>query len=101
MLHFRHKPIGGGGKAEVTLEQAHLSHLGLATLDVTKLTPLSHEVISRQTTINIGTIGHVAHGKFTAVKAFSGVHTVRFKNELERNITIKLGYANAKVSCVL
>ena len=31
------------------------------------------------------------------VKAISGVHTVRFKNELERNITIKLGYANAKV----
>ena len=27
----------------------------------------------------------------------SGVHTVRFKNELERNITIKLGYANAKI----
>ena len=24
--------------------------------------------------------------------------TVRFKNELERNITIKLGYANAKVN---
>ncbi|CAI5989168.1 unnamed protein product [Closterium sp. NIES-65] len=24
-------------------------------------------------------------------------HTVRFKNELERNITIKLGYANAKI----
>lgn len=23
--------------------------------------------------------------------------TVRFKNELERNITIKLGYANAKI----
>jgi len=31
------------------------------------------------------------------VKAISGVQTVRFKNELERNITIKLGYANAKV----
>ncbi|MEQ2193681.1 Eukaryotic translation initiation factor 2 subunit 3, partial [Xenoophorus captivus] len=43
------------------------------------------------------TIGHVAHGKSTVVKAISGVHTVRFKNELERNITIKLGYANAKV----
>jgi len=39
----------------------------------------------------------VAHGKSTVVKAISGVHTVRFKNELERNITIKLGYANAKV----
>lgn len=38
-----------------------------------------------------GTIGHVAHGKSTIVKAISGVQTVRFKNELERNITIKLG----------
>jgi len=39
----------------------------------------------------------VAHGKSTVVKAISGVQTVRFKNELERNITIKLGYANAKI----
>lgn len=39
----------------------------------------------------------MAHGKSTVVKALSGVHTVRFKNELERNITIKLGYANAKI----
>lgn len=54
-------------------------------------------MISRQATINIGTIGHVAHGKSTVVKAISGVQTVRFKNELERNITIKLGYANAKI----
>ncbi|XBJ11637.1 hypothetical protein VPH35_016301 [Triticum aestivum] len=69
----------------------------LTKLDVTKLHPLSPEVISRQATINIGTIGHVAHGKSTVVKAISGVQTVRFKNELERNITIKLGYANAKI----
>lgn len=68
------------------------------SLDTSKLTPLSPEVISRQATINIGTIGHVAHGKSTVVKAISGVQTVRFKNELVRNITIKLGYANAKVS---
>ena len=61
------------------------------------LTPLTPEVISRQATINIGTIGHVAHGKSTVVKSLSGVLTVRFKNEKERNITIKLGYANAKV----
>lgn len=46
----------------------------------------------------LGTIGHVAHGKSTVVKAISGVMTVRFKNELVRNITIKLGYANAKVT---
>eukprot|EP00158_Paraphelidium_tribonemae_P005678 Partr_v1_DN27460_c1_g1_i3_m72279 putative eukaryotic translation initiation factor 2 len=66
-------------------------------IDFSKLTPLSPEVISKQATINIGTIGHVAHGKSTVVKAISGVQTVRFKNELERNITIKLGYANAKI----
>jgi translation initiation factor 2 subunit 3 len=62
-----------------------------------ELSPLSPEIIARQATINIGTIGHVAHGKSTVVKAISGVQTVRFKNELERNITIKLGYANAKI----
>src|SRR3984957_16732570 len=68
-----------------------------STLDVPSLTPLTPEIIARQATINIGTIGHVAHGKSTVVKAISGVQTVRFKNELERNITIKLGYANAKI----
>jgi len=31
------------------------------------------------------------------VKGISSVQTVRFKSELERNITIKLGYANAKI----
>ena len=48
-------------------------------------------LVAAQATINIGTIGHVAHGKSTVVKAITGVQTVRFKNELERNITIKLG----------
>ena len=66
-------------------------------LKLETLTPLSPEIIARQATINIGTIGHVSHGKSTVVKAISGVQTVRFKNELERNITIKLGYANAKI----
>ncbi|CAJ0883759.1 12232_t:CDS:10 [Entrophospora sp. SA101] len=64
----------------------------IVEVDPATLNPLSPEVISRQATINIGTIGHVAHGKSTVVKAISGV-----QNELERNITIKLGYANAKV----
>lgn len=68
-----------------------------STVDFSTMSPLSPEIISRQATINIGTIGHVAHGKSTVVKAISGVQTVRFKNELERNITIKLGYANAKI----
>ncbi|EFC43594.1 predicted protein [Naegleria gruberi] len=66
-------------------------------IDPKKLHPLTPEVISRQATINIGTIGHVAHGKSTVVRAISGVKTIRFKNEMVRNITIKLGYANAKI----
>lgn len=77
--------------------QPQLKKQDLSKLDVAQLSPLTEEVISRQATINIGTIGHVAHGKSTVVKAISGVQTVRFKNELERNITIKLGYANAKI----
>ena len=32
-----------------------------------------------------------------AAQALSGVYTIRFKQEKERNITIKLGYANTKV----
>lgn len=42
--------------------------------DISKITPISYEVISRQPTINIGTIGHVSHGKSTLVEAISGVH---------------------------
>lgn len=81
--------------------QMHLMPQDLSKLDPASLTPNTPEIISRQATINIGTIGHVAHGKSTVVKSLSGVHTVRFKNELERNITIKLGYANAKIyECV-
>ncbi|BFZ24680.1 hypothetical protein BsWGS_27719 [Bradybaena similaris] len=83
--------------SQVQNRQPHLSKQDVTHLDIKALTPLSHDVISRQATINIGTIGHVAHGKSTVVKAISGVQTVRFKNELERNITIKLGYANAKI----
>jgi len=62
-----------------------------------ELTPISPEIISKQATINIGTIGHVAHGKSTLVKALTGVSTVRFKEEKVRSITIHLGYANAKI----
>ncbi|XP_059647935.1 eukaryotic translation initiation factor 2 subunit gamma-like [Cornus florida] len=70
---------------------------GLMEQDLSKLNPLSPEVISHQATINIVTTGHVAHGKSTLVKAISGIQTVRFKNELERNTTTNLGYPNAKI----
>jgi translation initiation factor 2 subunit 3 len=93
-------PAAGGAGSDVAaapVPGAGLAKQDLASLDVAKLTPLTPEVISRQATINIGTIGHVAHGKSTVVKAISGVKTIRFKSELVRNITIKLGYANAKI----
>ena len=50
-----------------------------------------------QPTISIGVVGHVAHGKSTLVKALSGVATQKHTSELKQNITIKLGYANAKI----
>ena len=76
---------------------SHLMKQDLSTLKIEELTALTPCVISRQATINIGTIGHVAHGKSTVVKALSGVQTVKFREELQKNITIRLGYANAKI----
>lgn len=62
-----------------------------------KLTEDLMEIAHRQPILNLGTIGHVAHGKSTLVKALSGKVTQQYKAELERNITIKLGYSNAKI----
>jgi len=47
--------------------------------------------------INIGTLGHVDHGKSTLVQSLTGIWTSRHSLELARNITIKLGYANMSV----
>jgi len=57
-------------------------------------TPLQEDL---QPSINIGCIGHATHGKSTLVKAMTGVKTAKFNKELERNMTIKLGYANCKI----
>ncbi|CAF1084770.1 unnamed protein product [Rotaria sordida] len=61
--------------------QPHLAKQSLAEMDPNQLSPLTPEVISRQATINIGIIGHVAHGKSTVVKCLSGAATGRFKIE--------------------
>lgn len=82
--------------AQVTSAEG-LAVQNLKTLDPSKIGPGSHEVLSRQATINIGTIGHVAHGKSSVVNAISSVKTTKFKEESRRNITIHLGYANAKI----
>ncbi|MCS7112653.1 MAG: translation initiation factor IF-2 subunit gamma [Candidatus Bathyarchaeota archaeon] len=46
---------------------------------------------------NIGTAGHVDHGKTTLVEALTGVWTARHSEELRRGITIKLGYADMSI----
>ncbi len=48
-----------------------------------------------QPCINIGTAGHVDHGKTTLVEAISGIWTSAHSEELRRGITIKVGYADA------
>ena len=59
-------------------------------------------VLPRQPEINIGTAGHVDHGKSTIVDTITGVWTSAHSEELRRGITIKVGYADTafyKCSC--
>lgn len=55
------------------------------------------QIIQNQATLNLITLGHVAHGKSTLVRDLTGIATQKHKSEQERNITIYLGYANAKI----
>lgn len=89
---------GRGGGRRVTFESegsgrraGNLSVQDLSKLNIDELHPLTWEVISRQATINIGTIGHVAHGKSTLVRMISSKKTEAFQLELVKNRTIKLG----------
>ncbi len=45
--------------------------------------------------VNIGTVGHVDHGKTSLVYALTGKWTSEHSEELKRGITIRLGYADA------
>lgn len=56
-----------------------------------------NETMENQPILNIGIIGHVANGKSTFVERISNEKTQRFSDEKVNNITIKLGYANAKI----
>lgn len=51
--------------------------------------------LPRQPELNIGSAGHVDHGKTTIVEAITGVWTSAHSEELRRGITIKVGYADA------
>ncbi|MDE1762300.1 MAG: translation initiation factor IF-2 subunit gamma [Candidatus Micrarchaeota archaeon] len=49
----------------------------------------------KQSEFNIGTLGHVDHGKTTLTRAITGVWTDRHSESVKRSMTIKLGYADA------
>jgi translation initiation factor 2 subunit 3 len=53
--------------------------------------------LPKQPEVNIGTIGHVDHGKTTLVESITGVWAAKHSEELRRGITIKLGYADAPI----
>lgn len=48
--------------------------------------------------VNIGVVGHVDHGKTTLVQALTGVWTAKHSLEIERGMTIKLGYADGNIA---
>ena len=63
---------------------------------MTKIIKLSN-IIDKQPILNIGCIGHVAHGKTTLIYDLTGIKTIKHSSEIERNITINLGYANLRI----
>lgn len=55
------------------------------------------KALLKQPEVNIGTIGHVDHGKTTLIQSLTGVWASRHSEELKRGITIKLGYADLPI----
>src|SRR4030066_1388927 len=64
---------------------------------MSEILPTKRVKLERQPELNIGTIGHVDHGKTTLVQALTGVWASRHSEELKRGITIKLGYADLPI----
>jgi len=56
--------------------------------------PRLKHLLPRQPEVNIGTAGHVDHGKTTLVESITGIWTSAHSEELRRGITIKVGYAD-------
>ena len=58
---------------------------------------MSNFKLPRQPEINIGTAGHVDHGKTTLIQSLTGIWASSHSEELRRGITIKVGYADAAI----
>ena len=92
---------------EILNSQKHLSLQSFSTLNnISEISPLTKEIMSRQATINIGTMGDVSKGKTTLVQALcESYNIVKPKaekeperiREREKNISQMLGYVNIKL----
>ena len=91
---------------EILNNQKQLSLQSFETLkNISEISPLTKEIMSRQATINIGTIGDNSKGKTTLVQSLSESISIRPKaekeheriREREKNISQMLGYINAKI----
>nr|BAS01473.1 eukaryotic translation initiation factor gamma SU [Lotharella vacuolata] len=51
----------------------------------------------KQSLINVGTLGHVSHGKTFFIKQLTTKNTNKFTDEEKRGISIKLGYTNCSI----
>ncbi|MDV3278441.1 MAG: translation initiation factor IF-2 subunit gamma [Nitrososphaerales archaeon] len=56
---------------------------------------LQRPLLPKQPEVNIGSAGHVDHGKTTTIQSITGVWASAHSEELRRGITIKVGYADA------
>jgi translation initiation factor 2 subunit 3 len=52
--------------------------------------------LNLQPSVIIGTQGRVANGKSSLIKTLTGINPMKFTKEAQQNMTIKLGYTNAK-----
>ena len=50
---------------------------------------------TKHSVLNIGTLGHIDHGKTSLTRAITNTWTDRHSESIKRNMTIKLGYADA------
>lgn len=91
---------------EILNSQKQLSLQSFNTLkNLADISPLTKEIMSRQATINIGTIGDNSKGKTTLVQSLSESLLSKPKaekeperiREREKNISQMLGYVNAKL----
>ena len=82
---------GGGGGERLAVHEG--SNDGSAAVDIDE-----DDTHVLQPTLNIGLVGHVAHGKSSVCRYLSGKRTQQHSQERKlHGATVKLGYANCKV----